>query len=126
MGGTRKARAAALRFVTLPAAPESAGARRDIRPVSCNPPALAPLRFAEIQRDALRRAETGTESGTEFTLAWPGWDGGSHPAASRNILSSQTAAPSEAAGERLVNLQEESNPITDSGAERLCTSRSSL
>ena len=71
MGGTRKARAAALRFVTLPAAPESAGARRDIRPVSCNPPALAPLRFAEIQRDALRRAETGTKSGTEFTLRCP-------------------------------------------------------
>jgi hypothetical protein len=27
--------------------------------------------------------------------------------------------PSEAAGERLANFQEESNPITDSGAERL-------
>jgi hypothetical protein len=45
--------------------------------------------------------------------------------ASRNILSSQTAAPSEGAGERLANLQEESKPITDSGAERLCKSRSS-
>ena len=30
----------------------------------------------------------------------------------------------EAAGERLANLQEESNRITDSGAERLCTSGS--
>jgi hypothetical protein len=88
MGGTRKARAAALRFVTLPAAPN----RRALGETSDRFLATHWLRFAEIQRDALRRAETGTKSGTEFTLAWPGWDGGSHPAASRNILSSQTAA----------------------------------
>ena len=39
-------------------------------PVSANPPALAPLRFAEIQRDALRRAETGTKSSTKFTICY--------------------------------------------------------
>jgi hypothetical protein len=37
-------------------------------PVLATPTASAPLRFAEIQRDALRGAESGTKSSTKFTI----------------------------------------------------------